>query len=225
MQNENNLNKINNENETLLGAEGQRYLIDIISYLHMKNVDKGQIEIIRADVLSMFVYAQARGEKIVDIIGDDYRTFCDEILKSTKYKKKKNIIFEWVDCVILSLLILIGITFLFSRSLGQIYRTLFQHEEYNWLWRITSGDLITWIILLVAVFIFLIWITKISLSKSGSKRSRSFMFNVALMGLCLVLAYITKTYFNNTVFYLHIGVLGMIFVIGYILHRVFDKLS
>jgi len=84
-RNELELNKANNQNEQLLNDESKRYLIDIVCYLRTKNVDSYELEMIRNDILRIFLDAQNRGETIDKILGSDHKSFCDGILQSTDY--------------------------------------------------------------------------------------------------------------------------------------------
>ena len=110
-------------------------------------------------------YAQNRGETIDKILGSDHKSFCDGILQSTGYRKKRNIICEWIDCVLSAFLVLVAITFLFSGMCSKVINHIFRGIEFDWVWGITSGNLITWSVLIVAVFVFLFVATNASLSK------------------------------------------------------------
>lgn len=225
-RNELELNKANNKNEHLLNDENKRYMIDIVCYLRAKNVDSYEIEAIRNDILRIFLDAQNRGETIDKILGNDYKSFCDGILQSTAHRKKRNIICEWIDCVLSAFLVLVTITFLFSGMCSKVINHIFHGIEFDWIWGITSGNLITWSVLIVTVFVFLFVATNTSLSK-GKKHSRTinFLFGACLMVVLLAMAYITKTYFYNVIFHIHLGVLCVAFLIGYVMHRLLKSCS
>lgn len=221
------LNKANNENEHLLNVESKKYMIDIVCYLRTKNVDSYEIEVIRSDIFSMFLDAQNRGETIDKVLGNDYKSFCDGILQSADFRKKRNIICEWADCVLSALLVLVAITFLFSGMCSKIINHIFHGIEFDWSWGITSGNLITWSVLIIAVFVFLFVATNTSLTNSNSGHSRTvnFLFSAGLMAAFLVMAYITKTYFYHIIFHVHLGVLIVVFLIGYVMHRLLKSYS
>ena len=225
-RNELELNKANNQNEQLLNDESKRYLIDIVCYLRTKNVDSYELEVIRNDILRIFLDAQNRGETIDKILGSDHKSFCDGILQSTDYRKKRNIICEWIDCVLSAFLVLVAITFLFSGMCSKVINHIFRGIEFDWVWGITSGNLITWSVLIVAVFVFLFVATNVSLSEEKKhSRTINFLFGACLMAAFLAMAYITKTYFYNVIFYIHLGVLGVAFLIGYVMHRLLKSCS
>jgi len=225
-RNELELNKANNQNEQLLNDESKRYLIDIVCYLRTKNVDSYELEVIRNDILRIFLDAQNRGETIDKILGSDHKSFCDGILQSTGYRKKRNIICEWIDCVLSAFLVLVAITFLFSGMCSKVINHIFRGIEFDWVWGITSGNLITWSVLIVAVFVFLFVATNVSLSEEKKhSRTINFLFGACLMAALLAMAYITKIYFYNVIFYIHLGVLGVAFLIGYVMHRLLKSCS
>lgn len=221
------LNKDNNMAERALNTESKKYLLDIICYLRTQNVDTYEIEVIRGDIISMFQEAQTRGDSITKVLGSDYKTFCDEILQDAKHKKKRKVFFEWADSFISALLVLVGITFLFSDACWKMFTHLFKKADYNWLWGITTGNIITWVVLLVAVFILFSVTANFSVSSKNNRHTvtANFIFGAGIMVAFLVMAYITKIYFNQVIFQVNIGALGIALVIGYIFHRVLKRCS
>lgn len=225
-RNENELKKANNQNEHLLNDENKKCMIDIVLYLKTKNVDSYEIEEIRNDILRIFIDTQNRGETIDKILGSDYKSFCDGILQSAGYKKKRNIICEWIDCLLSAFLVLVATTFLFSGMCSKVINHIFYGIEFDWVWGITSGSLITWSVLLVAGFVTLFVAINVSLFKEKKHlRTIHFLFGACLMVVLLAMAYITKTYFYNVIFYIHLGILGIVFLIGYVMHRLLKSCS
>lgn len=85
----------NNRRDRLLCRENKEYMTKIICYLRDKNVPDPQVEDIRQDITDMLLEAQERGEMAEAVLGEDYRTFGDEILESvtdreTRDRDKKN---------------------------------------------------------------------------------------------------------------------------------------
>jgi DNA-binding ferritin-like protein (Dps family) len=62
------LNKINNELDKQLNAENENVMTDIVCYLRGANISEYNQELIRQDLLEMFLSAQKRGENIQKVI-------------------------------------------------------------------------------------------------------------------------------------------------------------
>lgn len=70
----------NNRRETALSAASQTAMTDLVVYLRVQDVSEYQQEEIRRDILEMVLEAERRGETMEQVIGEDYKTFCDEIV-------------------------------------------------------------------------------------------------------------------------------------------------
>lgn len=219
---------MNNENEHLLNNESQDYMSDIICYLHLKNVDDYEVEVIRNDIMRMFLDAQECGDAIDNVLGSDYKTFCDEILHSTKYKKKRIIICEYVDSFLMSLPILVGISFFSSDSFKRLWGFLFRGGDFNWHWGITTGNIITWLVLFIAMYVILFLVLNTSVSeKKDNKHPRitSFAFGAGGTAFFMLIVYIINVNFNQVIVQVHLMLLVIILILGYIIHKLLDRLA
>ena len=74
-----------------------------------------------------------------------------------------------------------------------MFTHLFKKVDFNWLWGITSGNIITWVVLFAAVFILLSVATNFSLSSKNKHTTTSnFIFGAGIMVACLIMAYIVS---------------------------------
>ena len=69
-----------------LSYENRGWVRKITSYLTEKQVDDGEVENVRRDVIAMLVGAEERGESAESIVGPDYKAFCEEIRESMRVK-------------------------------------------------------------------------------------------------------------------------------------------
>ena len=83
-QDEKELKKRNNRRDAQLCRENKEYMTKIICCLRDEDVPDMQVEDIRQDITDMLLDAQERGEKAETVLGEDYRTFCGEILESIR---------------------------------------------------------------------------------------------------------------------------------------------
>lgn len=78
-----NLLRENNEYEkSNLSEHSQSVMTDIVCYLRCSNLSEYNQEIVRRDIDYMLADGEERGEEPETIIGNDYKEFCDEIIKS-----------------------------------------------------------------------------------------------------------------------------------------------
>lgn len=110
MNPEKELRKENNKRDKQLTKENDRLLTDMIVYLHSGNLCEYDVEIIRKELLGMALEAQARNDDLKNVIGDDYKSFCDELMKSGRQKTKYEKALEWSYIGVFA----IGVLFLFE---------------------------------------------------------------------------------------------------------------
>lgn len=70
----------NNAFERALSPEFNQVLTDMVVYLRSAPVSEYNQELVRRDIGRMFLDAQRRGDSPADVIGEDYRQFCDQVL-------------------------------------------------------------------------------------------------------------------------------------------------
>lgn len=70
----------NNAREKALSPESQAGMTDVVVYLRGQDLSRLAQEEIRRDILDMVLAGEARGQTMQQVIGLDYRTFCDEIV-------------------------------------------------------------------------------------------------------------------------------------------------
>lgn len=104
------LNKRNYELSKKLNSEYENLYIDIVGYIRFSSLTERQSEEAINDILDIMLGAQERGEDVFNVINDDYKKFCDDVIEAHKDEKQgfKNsiVIFEiYVGAVILLIFI------------------------------------------------------------------------------------------------------------------------
>lgn len=74
------MRKENNELENRLDGRFDDVLTDIVVYIRGANISELEQESVRRDITQMLIDAQSRGETADDVIGGDYKAFCDAII-------------------------------------------------------------------------------------------------------------------------------------------------
>lgn len=91
------IRKENSEQEKSLFKDNGSILTDMVVYLHSSDLCEYDIEMIRKDLIGMALEAQLRDEKFSDVIGEDYKGFCDQLMvigdKKSSYEKALEFLF------------------------------------------------------------------------------------------------------------------------------------
>ena len=75
------LMKENNDLALQLHEGDNRILTDIVVYIRGADISAYRQELVRRDITQMILDGEQRGDTAEDIIGGDYKTFCDNVLK------------------------------------------------------------------------------------------------------------------------------------------------
>lgn len=70
----------NNELEKQLSEATNEILTDIAVYIRYANISEYEQERVRRDIYDMLLEGERRGQSVSDIIGDDYKAFCDSVI-------------------------------------------------------------------------------------------------------------------------------------------------
>ncbi|MBQ9853088.1 MAG: DUF1048 domain-containing protein [Ruminiclostridium sp.] len=146
--------KENNEREKLLSKESQKAMTDIVVYLRGCDLSQYHQEEVRRDIQEMVLEAEGRGEDMMTVIGEDYKTFCDEIVSAFPPRSKKEKFLEQLDILLSALGILLVIWLAKSLVIG------LSAGEKVWYLSLTAGSLISWAVILVVAEALVWWVTR-----------------------------------------------------------------
>ena len=134
----------NNQRETLLSPDFQSVLTDMVVYLRASRLPFSLQEQVRQDITDMFLAGQARGASPAEIIGMDYKVFCDTILQELPQNNRRT----QTLCTIrdMSLVLCVGMAVLF---LPELIGVLLSHTPFLTL---TLGKLIFLIVLITFAY-------------------------------------------------------------------------
>ena len=134
----------NNRLEEQLTGENNRMMTDIIVYLRASNTTAYQQECVRRDITEMVLEGQRRGAPMEEVIGEDYKAFCDAVLSEVPKRTLRQRILSAVGsgCLYVDILAVIWLVF------GAIGWLL---GDGSWPWlAVTAGDLIALVAILGA---------------------------------------------------------------------------
>jgi len=91
---------------------------------------------------------------MMTVIGEDYKTFCDEIVSAFPPRSKKEKVLEQLDILLSALGILLVIWLVKSLVIG------LAAGEKVWYLSLTAGSLISWAVILVVAEALVWWVTR-----------------------------------------------------------------
>ncbi len=104
----------NNELEKQLDDKTNEILTDIVVYIRSANISDIDQENVRRDITQMLIDARGRGETAADVIGGDYKAFCDAIIAEIPKMSTKKRVMTAIRDTLPALGVLIGIWAVFS---------------------------------------------------------------------------------------------------------------
>lgn len=90
------LRRENNQQGKQLTKENNEILTDMVVYLHSSDLCEYDIEVIRKELLGMALEAQLRGENFSNVIGDNFKVFCKELIKNGRKKTPYEKVLEFL---------------------------------------------------------------------------------------------------------------------------------
>lgn len=154
----------NNRLEEQLTGENNRMMTDIIVYLRASNTTAYQQECVRRDITEMVLEGQRRGAPMEEVIGEDYKAFCDAVLSEVPKRTLRQRVLSAVGsgCLYVDILAVIWLVF------GAIGWLL---GDGSWPWlAVTAGDLIALVAILGASIGLVEYICKNSFDEKLGKR-------------------------------------------------------
>jgi len=220
------LNQENNELDKRLTEENNVVMTDMVCYLRLANISEHDQEVVRHDLLQMVLSAQERGEDIKTLIGEDYKSFCDEVIAALPQKSQKERVIDLIDILLLSTSILGGIHIVLSKETMELIYNAVTGQQLNFQISISVGNLLSYVIIIATAFLIIHVIGK-NLLKPEEKHNQSKLkrFIIAgaigggLMAVFLIIAWVGRQIlFTVNVF------AACVFIIGlYIAHKLLQK--
>ena len=188
------LKENNRLEQQLRDGHNQSVLTDITVYLRSANISPYEQELVRRDIGEMLAEGERRGETAREIIGDDCKAFCDQVIAQLPRLGGTTRILSWLRDILLAAAALVTIWF-GSNLLGHVMSgTVLPY------FTVTVGNLLSALLCIVgALLVFY------GISKSAFSPSRSSGFKVyALLMVLLVLCTVINAFLIHPLFRLHV---------------------
>lgn len=144
----------NNKFEEKLSKETNDVLTDIVVYIRSTSISEYDQERVRRDIDEMLFEGERRGMSAAEIIGDDYKAFCDAVMCEVPKLSKAQRVMTAVQEVLAGVIVLLAIWTVFSPIIQLI------KKEPWYLLPLRLSDLITATVIVAAAVLVAVYITK-----------------------------------------------------------------
>lgn len=209
------LRKENNGKDKLLSKENNLIMTDMIVYLRSSDLCDYDIEVIRRELFGMVYEAQLRNEPASQVFGEDYKGFCEDLMKNGRQKSLYEKFLEWAYIVVLGVGVLFAIEVIFS---GFIFEPFLYG---NVSMPITSGFLISTCMTVVGAITIYWFFTKHSFELSEKGLSGYKMFFIIGFVLFFTGTILIKVLMDDkNLFAINVLVPVAFFVVSYLAVRI-----
>lgn len=211
------LRKENNELEgQIQDQENLAVLTDLIVYIRSSNISPYDQEQVRRDIWEMIVEGERRGERAEDIIGEDYRGFCDRVIAEIPKVSGGEYVLSLIRDVLLAADVLLVIWFVFQlveQGLGARTMPYFP---------VTTGNLTSTALCIAGAFLLFHTISKNTFHIDGNSDKKGLFPLFLLVFVLLLVCMGTNAFLTDTLFQVHalIAVGGM--VVLFVLYKLLD---
>lgn len=174
--------KENNQMEKQLSKETDDILTDIVVYIRSANITEYNQELVRRDITNMLIEGQERGQSAAEVIGDDYKSFCDAVIAEMPQMTKKERMLDVIKILCYSLAMLTVIWFAFSKMTSDISRV-----------ELTVGDLVSVAVIIAIAFGTYLAVTRFVFDAKGIANWKLWLICCAALFMCIIPSLIFKS--------------------------------
>lgn len=209
------LMKENNDLSSQLRAEDNRVLTDMVVYIRGADISEYRQELVRRDITQMLIDGEQRGDTLEEIIGGDYKDFCDSVLNEVPHLTRAEKAVSFLGVVSAALAVLLGIQLLFS---------LMDLAGENGTWPyvlMTTGNITSLVLILCSALLLYSAITKNSFNTGFLRGKKLLFFLVLVLSACICI----NVFFNTVVLSLHVFVILVMILVLYMIYKITDAVS
>ena len=204
--------KENNELEQQLSDEGKKVLTDIVVYLRGVPVSMYEQEKVRRDITQMLIDGEKRGTSSKEVIGEDYREFCDSIVAEIPHMSRKEKVLVLIRDTLPALIVLLVIWC--AGRLAEVLAGVL--PSFNC--PVTLGNLLGGILLLAGAEGLITLLTKYAFDSSRS-------FNMkwgAVLAVVFIAAVCANYLITYKLFSIHLGLAAVLTLAVFVVYRIID---
>lgn len=206
------LREENNRREKSLGAESNAVLTDIVVYLRTSRLGGYDQELVRRDIAQMLLEGEKRGQTAREVIGGDYKKFCDDIISEFPQQAVSVRALSALRTFFLCAAVLLTI----KAASGALSGLLSGGRWYHL--TITLGDVLGFGLVLLAASAIFVFISKKSFDSAalGSWKSSSVLFAVVFVIICVYV------FVRSPLFEMHLALFALLPILSYAAYKLID---
>ena len=205
----------NNAREKALSPESQAGMTDVVGYLRGQDLSPLDHEEIRRDILDMVWEAEARGETMAQVVGQDYRTFCQAIVAAVPRRVRMA---AAVEELLPALSVLLGIWLV-----KKVVEALLRGEAVMHL-TLTLGEAISMGVLLAASVGIVTYLCRTALEgERGRSRGKGFFMAWAFCVALLAAIFLPTFLLTNPLLTLWLPVAVAVVILPLLVHGVLAR--
>ncbi len=218
------LRKINDKLDEQISEENQPVFTDMICYIRSADIALADQETVRRDLSEMIISAQNRGDNIKDVIGEDFKEFCDEVIANLPPKTVKEKWIERLDGICLCIAVLGTINLVFSLDFYRAVKNIITQQPTSFDIGITVGMLIATIAIMVISIFVVNRITRTALEEENrSNKSKTIITGAAVGAGIIAFFIITWTLGKQILFRINIVFALVILAALFVTHILLSK--
>ena len=205
--------KENNELEQQLSDEGRKVLTNIVVYLRGVPVSMYEQEKVRRDIIQMLIDGEKRETSAREVIGEDYREFCDSIVAEIPHMSRKEKVLVFIRDTLPALIVLLVIWC--AGRLAEVLAGVL--PSFNC--PVTLGNLVGGILLLAGAEGLITLLTKYAFE---SRRSFDRKWGAVLV-IVFIAAVCANYLITYKVFRIHLGLAVVLTLAIFVAYRILDS--
>ncbi|SDE92580.1 hypothetical protein SAMN04488542_103232 [Fontibacillus panacisegetis] len=220
------LNRKNNELDQKLNKENSIVMTDMVCYLRVANISEYHQEMVRQDLLQMVLSAQQRSAYIKEVIGEDYKAFCDEVIAALPPISPKERFLDFADIILRCIAILGVINIIISKEMFELIRNAVTGQTLDYQLSISVGTLLSTAVIVAAASFIVHFIGRHSFDTQTTKSKSSLRENIMVGSvsggltavILLLMLFAKQTLFTVNIFIACLFILGI-----YVAHKILQN--
>lgn len=201
----------NNELELGLSREANAVMTDIVVYIRSANISEINQEKVRRDIGQMLLEGEQRGQSVSDIIGEDYKAFCDSVICEVPQLTPLQRFLSLLSDALLGIIIMLAIWTVFAPL-----RQLSSGEAW-YIVTIRTSDIIEAIAIIAAAFFIVGYICKNSFKPKKGVFAAGI---IAIIAACFAAFLLIP---DAVLLHMHIGISVLILAVLLAVYFALDK--
>lgn len=208
------LRKENNRLDEKLNKEYQDVLTDMIVYIRGSKINEYNQELVYQDLVTMMLDVQERKQEVKEVIGEDYKEFCDNILSEVPEETKEEKYIAVIRNGLLYFLVIFS-----SLLLLKIYDMIVEKITFKEV-SITLGELISGFLLIVITILLVKNFAENSFKIENKKEK--FISFLLLWIICISIVVI-QVFINDVIIILPLIIYISLLLLALIMYGLLDK--